>query len=115
MQIVIANKAQFGNSLPILLVAKYVELNVSTASLETVLEDIEKLDANGKEASVVLKTEDGKVLADDEVIYYLRDTYEPLQVGAKENVRGHPFLLIESCVVFDFWCFPQFVVSTVLT
>lgn len=89
MQLIIANKAQFSDSLPGLLVAKYVELKVSGASVETVFEDVEKLNLNGKEAFVILKTEDGQALADDEAIFYMRDTYEPLQVGSKEKVREH--------------------------
>lgn len=84
----VALKAPGETILPAVAVASCLIDANPKAGLTIVYEESEKVGSKG--GKVELKTDDGSLLYDAEIIPYLRDKYEVLQAGNKEQVTFRP-------------------------
>lgn len=72
--------------LPGLLAATYVQQKTADAGITIAYEDEESLGPQGQKLE--LKTKDGKLLYDDDVLRYFQDNYQVAQAGNKEQVSS---------------------------
>lgn len=100
----VAAKANGALVLPALLAVAYVKQTLPGIDITVAYEDVESVGSQG--AKLELKTDDGKLIHDDDILPYLENTYEALQNGSKEQVRenhtvnapGTTYLLMISVV-----------------
>lgn len=83
-QLTVASKAGQEIILPVVAVASCVQQISKDSGLSITYEDVESVgDKGGK---LELKLNDGTLIYDDDIVPYLRDQYEFLQSGDKEQV-----------------------------
>ncbi|WEW55211.1 glutamate--tRNA ligase [Emydomyces testavorans] len=80
----VASKANAAYVLPVATAATYVQVSTSDSGLAITFEDEEFVGA--KMGKVELKLTDGQLIYDDDILPYLRDKYQILQLGNKEQV-----------------------------
>lgn len=80
----VALKAPGETILPAVAVASCLLEANPKAGLSILYEEVDKIGGKGGKAE--LKLDDGTLLYDEEIIPYLRDKYEVLQAGNKEQV-----------------------------
>lgn len=80
----VASKTNAAYLLPVVTAANYVQVSTPDAGLNIAFEDEESVGA--QKGKLELKLADGKLVYDDDVLPYLRDNYQALQLGNKDQV-----------------------------
>lgn len=80
----VASKSNPEIILPVVAVATYIQETNPGSGLSVTFEDEDTIGSKG--GKLELKLKDGSLIGDDEIVPYLRSTYEVLQSGNKDQV-----------------------------
>lgn len=80
----VASKANAAYILPVVTAANYIQVSTPDSGLSITFEDEESVGV--QKGKLELKSADGKLIYDNDVLPYLRENYQILQMGNKEQV-----------------------------